>query len=67
VPNFWQVYFRLAQTARDADVIVVMRMMRLASGGALAQRELQRMFVEKGIAIAPAQAAAAAKMIRTAE
>jgi len=28
-----------------------MRMMRLASGGALAQREMQRMFAEKGIAI----------------
>jgi hypothetical protein len=44
-----------------------MRMMRLAFGGALAQRELQRVFVEMGTAIAQAQAAAAAKMIRAAE
>jgi hypothetical protein len=37
--------------------------MRLASGGAPAQREMERMVEEKGIAIAQAQAAAAAKMI----
>lgn len=63
VLNFWQAYFRLTQTAWDANVVIAMRMMRLASGGALAQREMQRMFAEKGIAIAQAQAAAATKMV----
>jgi hypothetical protein len=63
VLNFWQAYFRLPQTAWDANVVIAMRMMRLASGGALAQREMQRMFAEKGIAIAQAQTAAATKMV----
>jgi len=58
-----QFYFRLTQTAWDANVVIAMRMMRLASGGALAQREMQRMVAEKGIAIAQAQAAAAPKMV----
>ena len=40
-----------------------MRLMRLAVGGALAQREAQRMVAEKVTAIAEAQAAAVAKMI----
>jgi hypothetical protein len=52
VLNFWQAYFRLTQTAWDANAVIAVRMMRLASGGALAQRELQRMVAEKGIAIA---------------
>ena len=62
--DLWQAYFRLAQTAWDANSVVTLRMMRLASGGALAQRELQRMVAEKAIAIAQAQAAAATKMIK---
>jgi hypothetical protein len=63
VLQFWQAYFRLAQIGWDANAVVAMRMMRLASGGPLAQREMQRMIAEKGIAIAEAQVAAAAKMI----
>ena len=47
----------------DANVVVAMRLMRLAAGGALAQREAQRMVAEKITAIAEAQAAAVAKMI----
>lgn len=61
--NLWQAYIRLAQAAWDANAVVALRLMRLASGGAPAQREMQRMVAEKGIAIAQAQAAAAAKMI----
>ncbi|HET7913011.1 MAG TPA: hypothetical protein VFL49_13335 [Pseudolabrys sp.] len=38
-------------------------MARLASGGALAQRETQRMVIEKGLTFAEAQLAAAAKMM----
>jgi hypothetical protein len=63
VLKLWHAYVRLAQIGWDANAVVAMRMMRLASGGALAQREVQRMVAEKGIAIAEAQAAAAAKMI----
>lgn len=61
--RFWHVYIRLAQMGWDANAVVAMRMTRLASGGALAQREMQRMIAEKGIAVAQAQVAAAAKMI----
>jgi hypothetical protein len=61
--NPWPAYFQLAQTAWDANVVVAMRLLRLAPGGALAQREAQRMVVEKGLTFAEAQVAAAAKMI----
>ena len=60
--QFWQGYFRLAQVGLDANAVIVMRLMRLASGGALAQRETQRMLAEKGVAILEAQMAAAARM-----
>jgi hypothetical protein len=62
--NPWLAYFQLAQAAWDANVVVAMRLMRLASGGALAQREARRMIAEKGVAIAEAQMAAAARMTR---
>ena len=61
--NPWPAYFQLAQTAWDANVVVAMRLMRLAAGGALAQREAQRMVIEKGLTFAEAQVAAAAKMM----
>jgi hypothetical protein len=57
-------YFQLAQAAWDANVIIAMRLTRLASGGALAQREAQRMVMEKGFTFAEAQMAAATKMMR---
>jgi hypothetical protein len=56
-------FFQLAQAALDANVVIAMRMMRLASGGALAQREAQRMIVEKGISFAQAQMAFATKLM----
>lgn len=65
--NPWFAYFQLAQTACDANVVVVMRLVRLASGGVLAQREAQRMVMEKGLAFAEAQVAAATKMMAGAE
>jgi methyl coenzyme M reductase subunit C len=55
VLNLWDAYIRAAQVGWDANVVVAMRLMRLAVGGALAQREAQR--------IAQAQAAAVTKMI----
>ena len=63
VLNPWHAYIRTAQVGWDANVVVAMRLMRLAAGGALAQREAQRMVAEKVTAIAEAQAAAVAKMI----
>jgi hypothetical protein len=61
--NPWLTYFELAQTSWDANVVIATRLMRLASGGALAQREAQRMVMEKGLAFAEAQMAAATKMM----
>ena len=61
--NPWPAYFQLAQAAWDANVVVAMRLGRLASGGALAQREAQRMVIEKGLTFAEAQMAAAAKIM----
>ena len=61
--NLWHAYIRAAQVGWDANVVVAMRLMRLTVGGALAQREAQRMISEKVIAIAEAQTAAVTKMI----
>ena len=61
--NPWSAYVQFAQAAFDANVVITARLMRLASGGALAQREAQRMVVEKGLTLAEAQLAAAAKMM----
>src|SRR5262249_55478060 len=61
--NLWHAYIRATQVGWDANVVVAMRLMRLAVGGALAQREAQRMAAEKVTAIAEAQAAAISKMI----
>ena len=58
----WHAYIRAAQVGWYANV-VAMRLMRLTVGGALAQREAQRMVTEKVTAIAEAQAAAVTKMI----
>jgi hypothetical protein len=59
----WHAYIRLVQSGWDANLVIALRMMRLASGGALAQREAQRMILEKATAIAEAQVAAAAKLL----
>jgi energy-converting hydrogenase Eha subunit H len=61
--NPWPSYFQLAQATWDANVVVAMRLMRLASGGALAQREVQRMVTEKCLTFAQAQMTAATKTI----
>jgi hypothetical protein len=63
VLNPWPAYFQLAQTVWDANIVVAMRLMRLTSGGALAQREAQKMVIEKGLTFAEAQVAAAAKIM----
>src|SRR5262249_27321786 len=61
--NLWHAYIRATQVGWDANVVVAMRLMRLAVGGALTQREAQRMVAEKVTAIAEAQATAVTKMI----
>jgi hypothetical protein len=63
VLNLWHAYIRAAQVGWDANVVVAMRLMRLAVGGALAQREAQRMVAEKVTASAEAHAAAITKML----
>lgn len=62
--NLWDANLRIAQMAWDANFVIAMRLMRLASGGPLAQREAQRMVAEKAIAIGEAQIAAAAKVMK---
>jgi len=61
--NPWRSYLELAQATFDINAVVLLRCMRLASGGALARREAQRMVVEKGLAVGEAQIAAANKMM----
>lgn len=61
--NPWPAYFQLAQATWDANVVIALRLARLASGGALAQREAQKMVMEKGLTFAEAQMAAAAKIM----
>src|SRR5215468_7287010 len=65
--NLWHAYVRAAQAGWDANVVVTMRLMRLALGGAPAQREAQRMVAEKIAASAEAQAAAITKLIMAVE
>ena len=60
---WWHAYIRATQAGWDANVVVAMRLMRMTAGGALAQREAQRMVSEKVTAIAEAQWAAVTKMI----
>ena len=50
--DLWHAYIRAGQVGWDANIVVAMRLMRLAVGGALAQREAQRMVAEKVAAIA---------------
>jgi hypothetical protein len=61
--NLWLTNIQAAQTVWEANVVIAMRLMRLASGGGLAQREAQRMILEKVTANAEAQMAAAMKMM----
>ena len=61
--NPWSAYLQLTQAAWDTNIVVATRLMRLASGGALAQREAQRMIVENGLTFAEAQFATATRMM----
>jgi hypothetical protein len=46
VLNLWHAYIRAAQVGWDANLVVFMRLMRLAVGGALAQGVAQRIVAE---------------------
>jgi hypothetical protein len=61
--NLWLANAQAAQTVWEANIVVAARLMRLASGGALAQREAQRMILEKIAANAEAQMTAFMKMM----
>jgi hypothetical protein len=61
--NPWDAYFRAVQTGWEASAVISMRLMRLGTGGALAQREAQRMVTEKVMAAVEAQTAAATAMM----
>jgi len=54
--NPWLDAFRLAQLCFDAQSVVALRMMRLASGDKQAAKEAERMVNEKFAALAEAQA-----------
>ena len=46
--DLWRAYFRLAQIGWDANVVVALRLMRLASGGALAGADYGRSSARAG-------------------
>jgi hypothetical protein len=50
--------FKTVQLGLDAQSVIALRMMRLASGGPTAKAEMSRMVTDKAEAIAEAQAAA---------
>ena len=60
--NPWAYSLDLARLGIGAQQVVALRMLRLAAGGAVAQREAQRMILEKGAALIAAQMAAAAAL-----
>jgi hypothetical protein len=62
--NPWlDVTLKAIQLGVDAQSVMMLRMIRLAAGGARAQSEAQRMVLEKIAAIAEAQTAAAAAIL----
>ena len=61
-PSLLSFYFKSALLAFEAQQVVALRMLRLAAGRALAQRELQRMTLEKMMAATEAATAAAFAM-----
>jgi hypothetical protein len=55
--------FKTIQLGLDAQSVIALRMMRLASGGATAEAEMSRMVIDKAEAIAEAQGAATAAVM----
>ena len=65
--QMWRAWFALATEAAvigfEAQRVIGLRMMRLAAGGAVGQREARRMVTEKAAALVEAQTAAAAALM----
>ena len=61
--NPWTPNLDFARFVFDSQCVIALRMIRLAAGGKRANREAQRMIVEKGVAMAAAQMAAAAALV----
>jgi hypothetical protein len=55
--------FKTMQLGLDAQSVIALRMMRLASGGAKTKAEMSRMMIEKASAVAEAQVAATAAVM----
>ncbi len=60
--SFFSLFLKYAFLAVEAQQVIALRMMRLAAGGALAERELQRMMSEKAWAASQAGVDAAISM-----
>jgi hypothetical protein len=60
--NPWLAGIQAAQTIWDVNAVIGMRLMRIASGGVIAQREAERMIVEKFAANLESQMAVAMTM-----
>ena len=60
--NPWAWLFEAAQFGWEVQHVIALRLMRLATGGELAQREAARMVCEKAAAVPIAQAAATAAL-----
>jgi hypothetical protein len=60
--NPWASLFEAAQFGWEVQCVIALRLMRLATGGAVAQREAARMISEKAAAVPMAQMAAAAAL-----
>jgi len=62
--NPWLVLsFKAFQLGVEAQGVIALRMMRLASGGAAGEAEMSRMVIEKTAAVAEAQVTAAAAVM----
>ena len=55
--------FKIARLSLEAQWVVALRLARIAGGGALGQREANRMVIEKTAAVIEAQMAAAAALM----
>ena len=55
--------FKTMQLGFDAQSVIALRMIRLASGGAKTKAEMSRMMIEKASAVAEAQVSATAAVM----
>jgi len=64
VLNPWfDLTLKTVQLGLDAQSVIALRMIRLASGGARAKAEMSRMVIEKPATVAEAQVAAAVAVV----